>query len=162
MDCLVTAAAGIKRALQEGEWAQRDFEYQQEAKRILESAQQPGDKEEAQAQAEAQLDAQAQLQAATKELKSKRTAISKLSPLLVKVVTARSALRVCGYPACRSPVFFRNGVSGYVSDCYLTAEDDKEEEEEKGEKDEPEEGEAKEGEEVLQEEEAGPESRSRS
>ena len=70
MDCLVTAAAGIKRALQEGEWAQRDFEYQQEAKRILESAQQPGDKEEAQAQAEAQLDAQAQLQAATKELSS--------------------------------------------------------------------------------------------
>ena len=126
MDGTICCAAGIKRALQEGEWAQRDFEYQQEAKRILDSSQQPDIEEEAQAQVEAQLDVKAQLQAATKELKSKRTAISKLSPHLVKVVTARRALRVCGYPACQSPVFFRNGASGYVSDCYLTAEDDKE------------------------------------
>jgi hypothetical protein len=142
MDGMIGCAAGIKRALQAGELAQGHFEHAQERKRILDAAQQRRKRfsyteEEVQAQAEEQLDVQAQLQAATEELKSKRTTISKLGPDLVKVVTARSALRVSGYPACPSPVFFHNGGSGYASDCYLPAEDDKEEEE-KGEKDEPE------------------------
>jgi hypothetical protein len=67
MEGMIGCAAGIKRALQAGEWAQGDFEYQQRRKRILDLAQQPDTEEEAQAQAEEEHDVPAQLQAATKE-----------------------------------------------------------------------------------------------
>jgi hypothetical protein len=95
------------------------------------------------------------LQAATEELKTKLTIISKLNPELVSVVNARSALLVPGYPPCPSPVFSHGGGCGYASGCYLPEEYDMGEEGEKGKMDEPEAREAKEGNEMLQEEETG-------